>query len=182
MIEALMAVTPERLMPEGDLEELEELLDAGDLQGAIEQCEDLEEVFLFRAIGAGLAKAPQGLERMESALSEELDAQATMLHQKLGYLNLIAGLAPMLGLMGTVQGMIDSFGTIATATNATPQQLAGGIYVALTTTFLGLIVAVPSSAAFTIFRGRLIKILNNAGMVCGNIMDRFRPVDEEFEG
>ena len=101
IIENFMAVTPEKLMPQDILEDLEEALDNGDFEEAVNICQS-EDTMMTRFIGAGLTKMPQGIERMEDALAEELDAQATMLHQKLGFLNLIAGLAPMLGLMGTV--------------------------------------------------------------------------------
>ena len=108
---------------------------------------------LTRVLGAGLSKMANGLERMEDAMAEEADAQATMLHQKLGYLNLIAGVAPRMGLFGTVGGMITSFGVLATEANPSPGKLAGGIMIALLTTFFGLCVAIPTTAAFTFFRG-----------------------------
>ena len=133
---------------------------------------------MTRILGAGLAKMANGFERMEEAMTEEADAQATILHQKLGYINLIAGVSPMLGLFGTVSGMISAFGKIAELEAPNAKDLAAGIYVALVTTFLGLLVAIPTTTAFTFFRGRVVKLLMVMGIISGEILDRFRPVEE----
>ncbi|MBN2714146.1 MAG: MotA/TolQ/ExbB proton channel family protein [Planctomycetes bacterium] len=176
-IENLIAIKREKMMPDDLLSDIEEALDAGEYEEALEICQ-AEDCMMTRILGAGLSKMANGFERMEEAMAEEADAQATMLHQKLGYINLIAGVAPMLGLLGTVSGMIGAFGEIASKPSANAQDLAGGIYVALMTTLLGLIVAIPSTAAFAFFRGRVVKILMVMGIITGEILDRFRPVEE----
>ncbi len=176
-IENLVAIKREKLMPDDVLADVENALDNGEYEEALEICQG-EDCMMTRILGAGLSKMASGFERMEEAMSEEADAQATILHQKLGYINLIAGVSPMLGLFGTVWGMITAFGTIATMEAPNAKDLAGGIYVALVTTFLGLLVAIPTTAAFTFFRGRVVKILMVMGIVSGEILDRFRPVEE----
>ncbi len=178
MIENLMAVKREKLMPDDLLADIEGALDEGQYEEALDICQ-AEDCMMTRILGAGLSKMANGFERMEEAMAEEADAQATLLHQKLGYLNLIAGTAPMMGLLGTVGGMITAFGEIARNPSATAADLAAGIYVALMTTLLGLIVAIPSTVGFTFFRGRVVKILMVMGIIVGEILDRFRPVPEE---
>lgn len=176
-IENLIAIKREKLMPDDLLADIENALDNGEYEEALEICQ-AEDCMMTRILGAGLSKMANGFERMEEAMAEEADAQATMLHQKLGYINLIAGVAPMMGLLGTVSGMIGAFGEIARKPTANAQDLAGGIYIALMTTLLGLIVAIPSTAAFAFFRGRVVKILMVMGIITGEILDRFRPVEE----
>jgi len=177
-IENAMAVKRDKLIPEDILGDVEAALDNGEYEEALNICEQ-EDCMLTRILAAGLGKMATGFDRMEEAMAEEADAQATLLYQKLGYINLIAGTAPMMGLLGTVSGMIGAFGTIARSPTANAQDLAGGIYVALMTTLLGLIVAIPSTVAFTVFRGRVVKILMAMGAITGDILDRFRPVEEE---
>ncbi len=172
-IETFLNFKPEKLMPEGLLVEVEETLDNGEYEEALDICQQ-EDIFLTRIIGAGLGKMANGFTRMEEAIGEEAEAQATLLHQKLGYINLIATIAPMLGLLGTVAGMVTSFGEIARNPSATAQDLAGGIYVALTTTLLGLVVAIPGTVIFTFLRNRTVKTIMDMGVVCGEILDRFR--------
>jgi len=69
---------------------------------------------------------------------------------------MIANIAPMLGLLGTVMGMVNSFNQISVAVGGVdPRRLAGGIFEALMTTVMGLIVAIPSLYAFGMFRNRV---------------------------
>lgn len=178
VIENLMSVKREKLMPDDLLADIEGALDEEQYEEAIDICQ-AEDCMMTRIIGAGLGKMANGFDRMEEAMGEEANAQATLLHQKLGYLNLIAGVAPMMGLFGTVQGMIGAFGEIARNPTANAAELAGGIYVALMTTLLGLMVAIPTTVAFAFFRGRLVKILMVMGIISGEILDRFRPLPEE---
>jgi biopolymer transport protein ExbB len=177
-IENMVAIKREKLMPDDILSDIEAALDNGEYDEALEICQS-EDCMMTRILGAGLAKMANGFDRMEEAMGEEADAQATILYQKLGYINLIAGVAPSLGLLGTVQGMIGAFGEIATNPTANASDLAGGIYVALVTTFEGLIVSIPCTTAYVFFRGRVVKLLMVMGIISGEILDRFRPVEGE---
>jgi len=174
-IEGFVTIKRDKLLPEDVLSDIETCLDEGQLQEALDICES-EECLTTRILGAGLGKALDGTsyDRIAEAMGDEAEVQATFLHQKLGYINLIATMSPMLGLLGTVQGMVGAFGEIARSPTAGPQQLAGGIYVALMTTLLGLIVAIPASAIFAFLRNRVVRILMDVGMVQGEILERFR--------
>lgn len=178
IIENLMSLKREKMMPEDLLADIENALENGSYEEALDYCQS-EDCMMTRILGAGLSKMPYGFERMEEALAEEADAQATLLHQKIGYINLIAGIAPMLGLLGTVSGMIRAFGDIASNPQASPALLAKGIYIALMTTLLGLIVAIPASAAFAFFKGRITKILIIMSIINGEILDHFRADEQE---
>lgn len=180
VIEAFMYLKREKLMPEDLLEDITTALDNGNYEEAVEICQ-AEDCMMTRIIGAGLSKIANGYERLEEAIAEESDVQITLLHQKIGYISLIAGVAPSLGLLGTVQGMVTSFGEIATNPQTTAAELAGGIYVALMTTLEGLIVSIPATVAFVILRNIVTKLTFLTSMINGEILDRFRGGGEAEE-
>jgi biopolymer transport protein ExbB len=81
----------------------------------------------------------------------------------------------MLGLLGTVQGMVASFDVIAkSATSPKPYELADGIATALFTTLEGLIVAIPAIFFFAVFKNRLARYLMESGYIVDNLMSRFQ--------
>ena len=81
-----------------------------------------------------------------------------------------------MGLLGTVMGMVTAFNEIARSQGqANPADLASGISQALLTTMLGLIVAIPVTAAFAFLRNRLIKTIIETGAIVEDLFERFRP-------
>jgi biopolymer transport protein ExbB len=109
---------------------------------------------LGRVFASGLRHALDGREIMKEAMEETGRAVAHDLERYLGALGTIATVTPLLGLFGTVVGMIEIFG--ATAPSGTnPQALAHGISVALYNTALGLVVAIPALVAYRAYRTRV---------------------------
>ena len=103
------------------------------------------------------------------------DEESIKLHQKVGWLSLIANVAPMMGLLGTVSGMVDAFNEIASSGGqASPAELADGISKALLTTMFGLIVAIPVTAAFAFIRNRMVKTIIEVGAIVEDLFERFR--------
>lgn len=99
---------------------------------------------LGQILAAGLANSKHGREVMKECIEE---AAARVIHDLERYLNAlgtIAGIAPLLGLLGTVLGMIEIFGSFMGSGMANASQLAGGIATALITTAAGLFVAIPA--------------------------------------
>ena len=96
---------------------------------------------------------------MEAA-GEALDQEETRYMLWVNYLNVFATLAPMIGLLGTVVGMIESFQQLEQA-NSEPSQLAGGIRKAMVTTAGGLLVGIPSMFFYFFFRDRLTAIISH---------------------
>jgi len=165
----------EKLAPPDLFEDLDSCLDEKKYDEAMQICED-EPNFLTNVVQAGLAKVDHPFEVIQTALEEALDEEAVKLHLKVGYLSLIAQIAPMMGLLGTVAGMIQCFGTIATKeTGVSPKDLAGGIKAALITTLFGLIVAIPVASAFVFFRNRVVMITLEIGAQIEDLFERFRP-------
>lgn len=174
VIEHFLAIRRDALVPPELLGNLESLFEDEDFEEALNLCES-QPTFLTNVMGAGLPKIDQGYEEIEKAMQEVGEQEATRLHQKIGILSLIANVAPMLGLLGTVAGMIGAFNTIATKQGApNPSDLAGDISKALVTTFLGLTVAIPLTAAFFYFRNRVVRIIFEVGAISGELMERFK--------
>jgi biopolymer transport protein ExbB len=168
IIEHLITIRKSVLMPEPVVQEVEELIHQGDLPGAIEACRDPANQCLFTdVVLAGLERyqaSEFGFAEYRAAVEEAGEDQTARLYPKTEVLNVIGAIAPMLGLLGTVQGMIIAFNTIATTEGAAkPYQLADAISLALVTTFEGLIVAIPTMAAFSFFRSRIDSIVAEAG-------------------
>lgn len=112
---------------------------------------------------------------IRSVIAESLQDQASALLRRIEWLNLIGNVSPMVGLFGTVYGMIKLFNTIVMA-GGEPQtvQLADGISVALVTTFWGLFIAIPALAVHGVFQNRIEALVNDAVMEAESIMPEIR--------
>ena len=175
VIENFVSLKREKLAPPELIDEIQALFDEGQFQEAMELCEN-EPTFLTRVCGAGIAKIGHSFEVIEKSIEEMGDEEAVKLHQKVGWLSLIANVAPMLGLLGTVSGMVLAFHTIATSGGqANPAELADGISQALLTTLFGLVVAIPTTAAFAYLRNNLIRSVIEVGAIIEDLFERFRP-------
>jgi biopolymer transport protein ExbB len=140
----------------------------GQIDQAIEYCADPENESLFgEVVLAGLERykgSEFGFAEYKAAVEEAGEDQTGRLYRKTEVLGLIGSIAPMLGLTGTVLGMIKAFNTIASTEGAArPAELAGGISQALVTTLMGLVVAIPTMVAFSYFRNKIDSIIAEAG-------------------
>ncbi len=117
------------------------------------------ESFLASVTKRAITELTNNIESAEYAIIEATEEQATKLFRKIEYLNIIGNVAPMIGLFGTVYGIILAFNKLVEVVRAggvtQPDQLAEGISVALVTTFWGLIVAIPALAAYGLFRNKI---------------------------
>lgn len=158
-----------RLAPPEQFERLKDLLARRELDNARAYCQKEEnESFLTRVLGAALtrcARSPFGLLEFRGALEESGRTQVARLYRNTEGLALIATVSPMLGLLGTVLGMVGAFNTLGTSTGgfAKPDELAGSIAVALITTVLGLVVAIPVAAFLVFFRNRIDSLTSEVG-------------------
>jgi biopolymer transport protein ExbB len=175
VIENFVSLRRDKLAPPELIDEIQALFDEGQYQEAMELCEN-EPSFFTRICGAGVAKIGHSFDVIEKSLEEMGDEEAIKLHQKIGWLALIANVAPMMGLLGTVGGMVSAFQTIASsAGQASPAELADGISQALLTTMFGLIVAIPTTGAFAYLRNNLIRSVIEVGAIVEDLFERFRP-------
>ncbi|MGL4513923.1 MAG: MotA/TolQ/ExbB proton channel family protein [Lacipirellulaceae bacterium] len=167
VIEQLLTLTRERLAPDGLAERVARALEAGDLATATEAC-NRQPSLLADALRAGLVEAATTgpattWPAVEKGIEDAAGDSAVRLLRRLDYLSVIGNLGPMLGLLGTVVGMLMAFAEVAsTEGGASAAQLASGIYQALVTTVLGLVIAIPSLAAHAVLRNRLDNLVADA--------------------
>jgi biopolymer transport protein ExbB len=136
-----------------------------------------DESFLGQVLSAGLGKLSAGYAPAIEAMQEVGEEENMKLEHRLSYMALIGTVAPMLGLFGTVHGMIKSFRVIAVS-ESTPkaQELAKGISTALFTTLVGLAIAIPAIAAYNILRNRIARLVLEVGILSEGLMSRFQNV------
>jgi len=95
-------------------------------------------------------------------------------------LSLVGSIAPMVGLLGTVDGMVQSFQVIAMSeTQPKPSQLAQGILDGTDHDLVGLILAIPAIIAFNLLKNRLTRLVIGAGQTVGNLMARFETMGKK---
>ncbi len=168
IIEHSMTIRKGKIMPEYVIGELEQKIARGEINEAVEFCHQPENYCVAsEVVLAGLERytgSEFGFAEYKTAVEEEGENQTGQLYRKTEVLGVIGAIAPMLGLTGTVLGMIIAFNTIATSGGtAKPDQLAGGIGTALITTLLGLVVAMPSMIAYSFFRNKIDSLVAEAG-------------------
>jgi biopolymer transport protein ExbB len=172
----MLAARRETLCPQELIEGFEEKLNAKQFQEAYDMARTDESV-LGQVLSAGLAKISRGYNKAIEGMQEVGEEESMKLEHRLSYMALIGNLSPMIGLFGTVQGMISSFRVIATSPQTPkPSQLAEGISTALFTTLVGLAVAIPAIAAYNILRNRVSRLLLEVGVQSENLMSRFEDI------
>lgn len=175
-VENFITIRRDRMVPEELTERLAGFIQKKLYDRAKQECAE-DGSFLAQVVGAGLNQvgAMFGFFDMQNAMQEVSEREVSKLYRKLEYLSLIASVTPMLGLLGTVTGMIRSFNTIAASGGAAnPSDLAGGISMALVTTCMGLIVAIPTMFFVSFFRKRIDGFVAESETVVEKLMGHFR--------
>ena len=175
MVEHSLTIRRDKIMPEMMMDELEQLIQQGQIDHAIATCtEPGNECLAVDVVLAGLERfrgSEFGFAEYKAAVEEAGEDQTAKLYRKTEVLGVIGAIAPMLGLSGTVLGMIKAFNEIASTKGAaTPEALAGPIGQALVTTLLGLFVAIPTMVAYSFFRNRVDSLVSEAGNRIERIM------------
>lgn len=128
-----------------------------------------------RIVYAALSEAPHGFTSMSNRAEQVSNELVTNRLRKIEPLNVIGQVSPMIGLFGTVYGMIIAFGSIVeSGGNADPVALAGGIGTALVTTFWGLLVAIPALAGYAFVRNRVDSLSAEAECRTFELLERFK--------
>lgn len=172
----LLTARRESVCPTELIEGFEAHLDEKKYQEAYELASSDESV-LGQVLSAGLEKLSSGYPQAIEAMQEVGEEENMKLEHRLSYMALIGTISPMVGLLGTVQGMIASFDVIASRTGTPPpSELAKGISTALFTTLVGLFIAIPAIAAFNILKNRIARLVLEVGIMSENLMGRFENV------
>jgi biopolymer transport protein ExbB len=163
------------MVPSALVADFDKLLEAKQYQQAYDLAKT-DESFLGRVLAAGMAKISQGYEAAVASMQDIGEEENMRVEHRLSYLALIGSIAPMVGLLGTVDGMIMSFKVIANTTTGAPdpQSLAEGVATALFTTLVGLLLAIPAIAAYNILRNKVARNVFEIGVVSDELMGRFK--------
>jgi len=147
------------------------LLKKKDIAGAISYCME-EKSPVANIIRKGLKKYKLGHERVKESIENAGTVEVGKLEKGLSILASVAGIAPLLGFLGTVTGMISAFMRIQDlAGAANPGDLAGGIWEALVTTAFGLMVGIPALAFYNYFLNRIKKLVADMETVANDVVD-----------
>jgi biopolymer transport protein ExbB len=178
VIEHFVTIQRDKLVPPEIVVELETLLDEEQYEEAINLCEATKN-YITSIVGAAIAKVGDGFQAMSDAAANATDEQNLKLQHKLSWLTLLGNIGPLMGLFGTVTGMVFAFTQIAMSTGTpSPQDLAKGIFTALVTTVWGLLVAMPATFFAFIFKVRVQRLTFELSGVAMEIVERFKPVAE----
>ncbi len=180
VIEHMLTIRKSVLLPEDLSDSIREHIAKDELLQAVEICDNYDN-FLTRVLAFGLSQrnSIMGYYDIEKAVEEAARRESGFLYRKLEYLSFIANSAPMLGLLGTVTGMISAFNFIAALEGASRSaQLAGAISEALVTTCLGLVVAIPSLFFLSVLRNRIDGIMTEAEIITESILS---PLKEKLK-
>lgn len=158
IVDAFITVRESKIMPPALVSGVGAAMEQGDVMKALQHCEE-EPCALSNILSAGFSNVEEGFETIQDSVSVSAEMEGEKLLQRVNYLNVVGNLAPMLGLLGTVQGMIKAFGELASAGAGAGGALALSISQALFTTAGGLIIAIPALAFFYFFRNRASNII-----------------------
>ena len=126
--------------------------------------------YLGRVLTAGMSRLQYGIDDAREASLNTLEAVKSDKEQKNNYTAVIATLGPLLGLVGTVFGMIMAFMELSNGSNPNPAKLAEGISHALAVTLVGVAIAVPAVAFNTYFRNRILQLMLEVGSVSDDLL------------
>ena len=173
-VEHCLTIRRKRLLPCGvgrRIVDITQRFGPGQLEAKIGDRDDFVSTAVVRAVTQGR----DDWFRMRNLLFESLQEQALRLLRKIEWVNLIGNVSPMVGLFGTVFGMIKLFNAIVLAGGQPqPAQLAEGISVALVTTFWGLFIAIPALAIHGVFQNRVETLLSDATAEAESILPEIR--------
>ena len=150
--------------------DLEEALESGGPEAAAELCSQTRGP-VASIIHAGLQRLERGLDQVEKAIDNNGAVEMAFLERGMVWLSTVANLAPMMGFLGTVSGMINAFQAIKEAGDVEPSMVAGGISEALITTAAGLIVGILIQFCYNFCANRIDKIIADMTEQTANFID-----------
>ncbi len=175
-VERLVSLRRGRIIPSDFLPGLKALLRNGDEDRAkaLKSCRDNGSP-IANIVAAGIKRLDEPVERMEKNIDEAGQREVMGLRRNLRVLSVIAAVAPLLGLLGTIFGMIEAFQTVATSGEALgkTELLAKGIYEAMITTAAGLSLAIPVLVFYHVVSAQIDRIVTEMDRMTVDFMEEF---------
>lgn len=172
VIECFINVKREKIVAPETMGALQNYIDEGDLEGALQYCESAPN-YLTRTVGAALNRVQFGPASVKEAAGNMMAAEQGKLEFHISPIALCATTGPLMGLFGTVSGMVQSFEQIENAPGGqvNPKMVAGGISLALLSTVLGLIIAMPGLVFFWHFKNKVANIGTQLSLVADEMVE-----------
>jgi biopolymer transport protein ExbB/TolQ len=168
---------------EGLLRGLKKHIYAGDLDKAINYVAGQRVTPLTNVVKAGLMNVPKGEEEVQAALDEATLRESPKLEARTGYLAMLGNAAMLLGLLGTVNGLIGCFAAVATVNPADKATiLSRGISEAMNNTWFGLATAIPALIFFSVLNGRTQHLINDINETSVSVLNLVVSNREKFKG
>jgi biopolymer transport protein ExbB len=156
-VDCSILIRPQKIMPESLISNVKAAMAEGDVMKALKSCE-VEPGPMANILSAGFSHVEEGFEVIQESIGAAADLETERLMQRLTWISVCSNLAPMLGLLGTVQGMIMCFETLATGAPDVGS-LALAISQALWTTAAGLAVAIPAITVYYSIRNNANRLI-----------------------
>lgn len=169
-IERYLTITRASQIDDNFMNNIRMNVQSGNIQGAKALCQTTDSP-VARMVEKGLQRIGKPLRDIDAAIENVGNLEVFKLEKNLSTLASIAGAAPMIGFLGTVTGMILSFYTMATEQNVTPTVLAGGIYQALITTALGLLIGILAYVGYNLLVANVEKVVFKMERTTTEFMD-----------
>ena len=174
VIDYAVTIRRSKLAPQRDIAVLRKLIHDKKFE-ELKKLDQERTSFLSQVVIAGLNEVDFGYQAMLKAMEDASEAFSARIARKIEHLNVIGNISPMMGLLGTVIGMLRCFNEISQVTGAIePKQLAGGIFEALVTTCMGLIVAIPALYFYALFRNRVDEFTGAASVAAEELVSSFK--------
>jgi biopolymer transport protein ExbB len=158
-LERLAFLRRKHLVPERFVRAVTRAWQRGEFEAAWRLCQQ-QDLPLARIMRAGLRKIKEGPQEVERAMEVTGSHEAGVLEANLRFLGAISNIAPMLGFLGTVTGLITAFNVIAVQGTGDPKLMADGVSEALITTEFGLFVGIPALGAYHYLRGKVDRLVH----------------------
>ncbi len=179
LVMCFLQIRREALMPKALRDGFEAHLDAKEFQQAYDLAK-ADDSYLGHVLAAGMSKIQSGHAVAAEAMDEAAGEEQMKIEHKVSYVSLIGALAPMFGLLGTVDGMVSAFMVIAKSeTQPKPSELAIGISQALITTLIGLWLAIPAIACYALFKNWMQTLYGDVEKETSGLMARFQTIGKK---
>ena len=178
IVDSYISISEKKISPPSVVENVRTAIDQGDLLKAMDYCKHNPGP-LSKILISGFSNVEEGFEVVQDAVGVAADIESEKLLSRVTYLSVISNTTPMLGLIGTVQGMIFAFGTLGTTQAGAAQQamLALNISHGLWATAVGLSTAVPATIYFFYFKNKATKIILGMEALTLDIIKSLRNVE-----
>jgi biopolymer transport protein ExbB len=175
-IDGVLRTSRNRVIPPDQLERVKALFRDGDYVGTYNYLKTQKSPFA-NVTRVGVSMLGEGKTAVEESVMQELAKESSQVTFYISYLSVIGVCTPMIGLIGTVSGMIEAFNTLGTAGIGDPTKLAGAIGEVLVATFSGLVIAVPAFGLYYFLRNRATKAVHDIQDTL-NVLFRKMPYDQ----